>query len=192
MTAPEPLLAPCPLATEGNHFVEMCSIPSQHPEVADVHNVYCSCGMHGPICNTASEAAREWNTRRPSPTPIPEGPTACTHDPVYVDQSTLDGCTDTPDAAVLRLRVTEWPTPYDQAVGALAPYLPDGWVAYEDNDTFWYYEGEEKPEIKDIFGNRNLGFAQGHFLGHSQAFKPPRPDDWRTSLRRVEKGRMVG
>jgi hypothetical protein len=63
---PEALL-PCPLATEEPHQVELCSIPSNHPVFNDVYYVYCSCGLCGTITNTAEEAAKKWNTRRPLP-----------------------------------------------------------------------------------------------------------------------------
>lgn len=78
---------------------------------------------------------------------------------------------------------------YDRAVEALAPYLPDGWVA-QDAGTgplsvrsalIWYWA---KPRIE---GEQWVTGAEFHRAN----LNVPRLEDWKSSLRRVVAGRVV-
>ncbi len=80
-------------------------------------------------------------------------------------------------------------TEYDKAVEALAPYLPDGWVAQDsDGDTLWFLQEPER----GYHGDDTMWFTkfrggEAERLWSGLATSP----DWRTSLRRIESGRVV-
>jgi hypothetical protein len=74
-------------------------------------------------------------------------------------------------------------TPYDRAVAALAPYLPDGWVAQdEDGEVYWF---SERPKVSNVcwaFGGPTIRRFAPITCRHS---------DWKASLRRISAGRVV-
>ncbi len=75
---------------------------------------------------------------------------------------------------------------YDEAVAAIAPYLPDGWVAMDENNRVEFYV--DKPKIVlSVSGLWTCSSSTGH---HQIRLNFPAVY-WRTSLRRIEAGRMV-
>lgn len=76
-------------------------------------------------------------------------------------------------------------TPYDAAVEAIALYLPNGWVAQDRGGNFCWYKDLPECDLKYEFwvdGNQSQFFV----------LKIPRCDNWRTSLRHIVAGRVVG
>ncbi len=79
-------------------------------------------------------------------------------------------------------------SPYDKAVEALAPYLPDGFVAQDKDDStaLGWFEDEPDSSLYEGWMPTELG-------GYSEidAKNLPRCPDWRTSLREIRAGRVV-
>ncbi len=85
-------------------------------------------------------------------------------------------------AALAALDAYEALSDYDKAIEALAPYLPDGFVAQdEDGEICLFKEGEPHIHEKTVWIG---GFAECIPLN-------VRCPDWRTSLRRIQGGRVV-
>lgn len=77
-------------------------------------------------------------------------------------------------------------TPYDTAIHALAPYLPDGWVAQDG------YDGivnlfKMKPGMDEWCWS--CVDSENEFL--LSPLNIPACPDWRTSLRRIQGGKVV-
>lgn len=100
------------------------------------------------------------------------------------------------DAAVEHAnRRTPTPSPtgapegeYDKAVAALAPYLPDGWIA---QDRIGRVDLYHEPPIIRSKDHTFWAPKVGRKIETLGLRVPPCPD-WRSSLRRIEKGRVVG
>ena len=76
---------------------------------------------------------------------------------------------------------------YDKAVEALAPYLPDGWVAQTRTGGFIWTN--EKPEIEKDYWM--MGSPTRHSFEPFGLMQIPRCPDWRASLRRIQSGRVL-
>ncbi len=77
---------------------------------------------------------------------------------------------------------------YDKAVEALAPYLPDGFVAQDaDGQIVWY---ADEPE-RGWEGNDSMWFTQTQG-GETKYFVAVDPiENWRASLHEIRAGRVV-
>ncbi len=75
---------------------------------------------------------------------------------------------------------------YDKAVEALAPYLPDGWVAQDEDGSTDWYEIRPDPEF-----NAEMWCVAIRGDEHASLNLPKYEGEYRTSLRRIESGRVV-
>ncbi len=73
---------------------------------------------------------------------------------------------------------------YDEAVAAIATYLPDGWVAQDESGRIFRFDAE--PTI-----NEEHEFWLDDHESISLHLNFPRCLNWRTSLRRIESGRVI-
>lgn len=74
---------------------------------------------------------------------------------------------------------------YDKAIHALAPYLPDGWVAFRSEDMeFNYFEREPFLQEQEASWRPHWRSGNPQELFDEWIFKVPKID-WRESLRRI-------
>ncbi len=92
--------------------------------------------------------------------------------------------------AALTLLAPDTRTEYDKAVDALAPYLPDGWVAQSRGKSPVLILFKEKPTIKDFNGDSWWTGKCKDVFPDSALVLPTCPD-WRTSLRQIKSGKVV-
>lgn len=72
---------------------------------------------------------------------------------------------------------------YDKAIHALAPYLPDGWVAKDGHKQFVLFGEKPTDRQKSLLFHTKT--ALGEFYGLSLRLKVPDHSDWRKSLRHI-------
>ncbi len=89
--------------------------------------------------------------------------------------------------ALTSLDAYEAMSEYDKAVEALAPYLPDGWYAQDEDGSLRTYS--DKPRMING-GWLDRAFGGTDAIGTAHLSVPTCPD-WRTSLREIRAGRVV-
>ena len=90
------------------------------------------------------------------------------------------------DETSRKLRGITLPRTYDGDIEALAPMLPDGWVAMQPSEelVFWYSNGLAPEIVYDTHWGLNYAIR-------IPTLKISDPSDWRTSLRRIQSGKVV-
>ena len=73
---------------------------------------------------------------------------------------------------------------YDEAVSDLARYLPDGWICHDEYGAVNHFSYEP-------FLERYSWAFMGGGVHHIHVPLFPRHGDWRTSLRRIQSGKVV-
>ncbi len=96
------------------------------------------------------------------------------------------------NAAIASLDAHEAMSEYDKAVEALAPYLPDGWVAQDEDGEFAWFSHKPTNEDRDHWGIEGYEYNVHKYDRCREMFsRLPRFPDWRISLREIRAGRVV-